>query len=213
EAKPYKEQLLAFIEELKALPEAEAALANLRLLPDVRHEDETWQIIAALGQLLKIAVAQLWLVFQSYGEVDFVEVAQRALKALEDESGNPTDLALKLDYRIQHLLVDEFQDTSPTQVKLLQRLTRGWEPGDGRTLFAVGDPMQSIYRFRKANVGLFLRVAEEGIGDLSLTKLRLWRNNRSCAPVIDWINRTFAGVFPRFDNELQGGISYRDRKS
>lgn len=209
EAKPFKDQLTAFLDDLRMQPAAEAALANIRLLPDARHEDEAWQLIATLGRLLKLAVAQLWLVFQSHGDVDFVEVSQRALKALEDEAGNPTDLALKLDYRIQHLLVDEFQDTSPTQVKLLQRLTRGWEPGDGRTLFAVGDPMQSIYRFRKANVGLFLRVAEEGIGDLSLVKLRLWRNNRSCAPVIAWINKAFAGVFPLQDSVLQGAISYR----
>jgi ATP-dependent exoDNAse (exonuclease V) beta subunit len=209
EAKPYKEQLTAFIDELRMLPGAEQALAGLRLLPDARHEDEVWQIIATLGRLLKLAAAQLWLVFQSSGEVDFVEVAQRALKALEDDAGNPTDLALKLDYRIQHLLVDEFQDTSPTQIKLLQRITRGWQPGDGRTLFLVGDPMQSIYRFRKANVGLFLRVAEEGVGDLQLVKLRLWRNNRSCPPVIDWINHAFEKVFPQQDSDIQGAIRYR----
>lgn len=209
EGKLQKDQMLEFLQGLVATSGAEAALAGIRRLPDVQQEDEAWQIIASLGRLLKVAVAQLWLVFQSRGEVDFVEIAQRALKALEDESGNPTDLALKLDYRIQHLLVDEFQDTSPTQVKLLQRLTRGWEPGDGRTLFAVGDPMQSIYRFRKANVGLFLRVAEEGLGDLNLEKLRLWRNNRSCAPVIDWINHAFGSVFPGQDSVLQGAISYR----
>src|SRR5690606_7143013 len=61
----------------------------------------------------------------------------------------------------------------------------------------------------KANVGLFLRVAEEGVGDLSLVKLRLWRNNRSCAPVIDWINHAFDNVFPGRDSVLQGAISYR----
>lgn len=209
EAKPFKEQLTAILDELRELPEAEVALAGLRLLPDVRSEDEAWQIIATLGHLLNFAAAQLWLVFQSHGEVDFVEVAQRALRALRDEDGNPTELALKLDYRIQHLLVDEFQDTSPTQVRLLEQLTSGWSPGDGRTLFAVGDPMQSIYRFRKADVGLFLHVAENGIGDIRLVRLRLWRNNRSCAPVIDWINRTFASVFPQQDNERRGAISYR----
>lgn len=209
EGKAPKDQMLEFLHNLAEISGAEEALVAIRRLPDVKHEDETWQVIATLGKLLKVAVAQLWLVFQSRGEVDFVEIAQRALKALEDESGNPTDLALKLDYRIQHLLVDEFQDTSPTQVKLLQRLTRGWEPGDGRTLFAVGDPMQSIYRFRKANVGLFLRVAEEGVGDLSLVKLRLWRNNRSCVPVIDWINQAFDSVFPGQDSVLHGAISYR----
>lgn len=207
--KLYKEQMLELLQSLASLPGVEAALGSIRNLPDTQHEDDAWQMIATLGQLLKLAVAQLWLVFQAAGEVDFVEIAQRALKALADESGNPTDLALRLDYRIQHLLVDEFQDTSPTQVKLLQQLTRGWEPGDGRTLFAVGDPMQSIYRFRKADVGLFLRVAEAGIGELGLERLRLWRNNRSCAPVIDWINNVFGDIFPAQDSMLQGAISYR----
>lgn len=208
-AKPYKQQLLDCIDALRDAPGAEAAIAHLRQLPEARHDDEAWQIVAALGRLLRVAVAQLWLVFQSHGEVDFVEIAQRALMALEDEAGNPTDLALRLDYRIRHLLVDEFQDTSPTQVRLLQRLTRGWMPDDGRTLFAVGDPMQSIYRFRKADVGLFLRVAAAGLDDLALTRLRLWRNNRSCAPLIDWINTTFAGVFPAQDSVLHGAIRYR----
>ena len=78
------------------------------------------------------------------------------------EPDAPTDLALSLDYRIRHLLIDEFQDTSLSQYELLHRLTAGWQPGDGRTLFAVGDPMQSIYRFRQAEVGLFLRAREHG---------------------------------------------------
>lgn len=210
EAKPYKEALLEILDTLRDTPGAERALARIRLLPEARHGDEAWRIIATLGDLLNIAVAQLWFVFQAHGEVDFVEIAQRALSALEDEAGNPTDLALKLDYRIQHLLVDEFQDTSPTQVKLLRCLTGGWMQGDGRTLFLVGDPMQSIYRFRKANVGLFLRVAEEGIGSLRLKSLRLWRNNRSCPPVVAWVNEVFSKVFPEADSVRQGAIAYRE---
>ena len=61
------------------------------------------------------------------------------------------------------MLVDEFQDTSEAQVKLLESLTAGWQPGDGRTLFLVGDPMQSIYRFRNAEVGLFLDIRDHGL--------------------------------------------------
>jgi ATP-dependent exoDNAse (exonuclease V) beta subunit len=59
--------------------------------------------------------------------VDFSEVAQAALRALGDPEA-PTDLALALDYRIRHLLIDEFQDTSISQYDLVTKLTTGWEP-------------------------------------------------------------------------------------
>lgn len=210
ESRPFKAIMAEVLAALQDVPGAENALARLCQLPQARHSDEIWQVIDALAQLLNIAVGQLWVVFQEHGEVDFVEVASRALQALEDESGAPTDLALKLDYRICHLLVDEFQDTSPTQIKLLENLTRGWMQGDDRTLFAVGDPMQSIYRFRKANVGLFLDVAEYGIGDVRLQKLRLCRNNRSCPPVVSWVNQAFRQIFPRDDSVSRGAIAYRE---
>ena len=164
DSEPFKKSLQQALAELAAAPGAElveVAVARIRRLPEPRYSAEEWRIVDALASLLKLAAATLWTVFNEAGEADFVEVAQRALLALGSEE-SPSDLALVLDYRISHLLVDEFQDTSPTQVQLLERLTAGWQPDDGRTLFAVGDPMQSIYRFRKADVGLFLRVAGMG---------------------------------------------------
>jgi ATP-dependent helicase/nuclease subunit A len=204
EGKAYKQVLLDVI---AAIPDAQP-LARLRELPDLRNHDEEWRIVGNLARLLHLGVAHLTNVFQEAGEVDFVEISSRALQALEDETG-PTELAMRLDYRIQHLLVDEFQDTSPAQVALLERLTLGWEPDDGRTIFCVGDPMQSIYRFRKADVGLFLHVAEFGIGHLALARLHLTRNNRSCPAVVDWVNDCFARVFPQHDSVTRGAISYR----
>jgi len=204
EGKAYKQALL----DSMSLITDVSAIARVRSLPSLTETQNDWQIIEALSTLLKLAAAHLITVFQESGEVDFVEVSQRALTALGDAT-NPTDLALRLDYRIQHLLVDEFQDTSPSQVALLERLTMGWQPGDGRTIFCVGDPMQSIYRFRKADVGLFLEVARHGIGDLLLERLQLTRNNRSCPVVIDWINSTFPAVFPAHDSVTRGAIHYR----
>lgn len=209
EAKPHKEALQEIIETMRQTRGAEEAIARLRMLPSPKQDTTTWQMIATLAQLLHIAVGELWLVFQANGEVDFVEISHRSLLALEDTAGNATDLALQLDYRIQHLLVDEFQDTSPSQIKLIQALTRGWQKDDGRTLFCVGDPMQSIYRFRKANVGLFLRVAQQGIGNIKLKSLKLWRNNRSTPPVVEWVNTAFATVFPAQDSITRGAIQYR----
>jgi ATP-dependent exoDNAse (exonuclease V) beta subunit len=205
EGRAQKSALMEFIHAVEDVP----ALYRVKSLPDLSNENASWQIITTLSKLLTLAVAELWLVFQRAGEVDFVEIAQRATHALSDHLGEPTELALKLDYQIQHLLVDEFQDTSPSQVALIEQLTLGWQFDDGRTLFAVGDPMQSIYRFRKANVGLFIDAAVNGIGNIYLERLQLYRNNRSCPAIIDWINQTFAPIFPMQDEVTQGAIHYR----
>ena len=206
--KEFKVQKDAMLAALAGLTdEAVAALVRLRQLPTPEHDND--EIVRALARLMKLAAAELWLVFREAGEVDFGELAARAITALGDEM-DPTELGLRLDWRIRHLLVDEFQDTSPTQIELLERLTAGWQPGDGRTLFCVGDPMQSIYRFRKAEVGLFLHAKARGIGGLRLEALRLSRNNRACRPVVEWINDGFPQIFPTQDDALRGEIGYRD---
>ena len=204
EGKAHKQTLVEIIAAINNT----AALQAIRSLP-YSDGQNNWDMIIALSKLLNLAVAQLWLVFQQAGEVDFVEIAQRATQALMDDSETPTDLALKLDYQIRHLLVDEFQDTSPSQIHLLEQLTKGWQAGDGRTLFCVGDPMQSIYRFRKANVSLFLNTATRGIGDIKLQRLQLYRNNRATPQIVGWLNQTFAPLFAAFDNESQGAVKYR----
>ena len=98
---------------------------------------------------------QLKLVFRDSGQVDHNEVAAVARQALTD-MGEPTDLSLRQTLRVHHLLVDEYQDISPEQKALIEALMIGWEEGDARSLFLVGDPMQSIYLFRDSEVGLFL---------------------------------------------------------
>ena len=116
---------------------------------------------------------------------------------------------MRLDYRIRHILVDEFQDTSSLQIGLLERLTAGWEAGDGRTLFVVGDAMQSIYGFRKANVSLFIRTRELGIGGVGLTALDLSTNFRSAPAIVEWVNNSFASIFPNRDDRTRGQVCYR----
>jgi ATP-dependent exoDNAse (exonuclease V) beta subunit len=204
EGKTYKE---AYFELINGLDNSQV-IAGVLDLPALAQIAENEVVIKALTKLLILAERHLWIVFQSAGEVDFVAIAQSAQLALENEQG-ATDLALKLDYKITHLLIDEFQDTSPVQTRLIEKLIEGWQPDDGRTLFCVGDPMQSIYRFRKADVSLFLQASEFGIGHLPLTRLQLSRNNRSHPAVVNWINRAFKQIFPAQDNINQGAISYR----
>lgn len=206
-AQPWKERALALFTALEQAPDMRMALAGMRLLPPVQYSDSQWQVLGAILRLLPQAVAQLKLVFQSRRQVDFTEVAQSALLALGSEEA-PTDLALALDYRIQHLLIDEFQDTSISQYELVARLTTGWMPDDGRTVFAVGDPMQSIYRFREAEVGLFLRTRAEGIAGVELHPISLSSNFRSQAGIVEWVNAAFARVLPAAENMISGAVPY-----
>lgn len=187
----------------------------VRGLPNPQFDDAQWQMVEALTQVLPLALAQLRLVFTRAGEVDFTEVLLRSKDALIEDDDAPTDLALKLDHRIAHILVDEFQDTSSSQEELVRALTRGWNagPDEGRTLFLVGDPMQSIYRFRKADVGLFVKAAESGIGDVALGSLKLSVNFRSVPAIIEWVNQTFRTIMPDEADPLEGAVPLEDSEA
>jgi ATP-dependent helicase/nuclease subunit A len=196
--------------EAQALSENEPlreALAALLCMPPERYSDEQWEILAAIVEVLPIAAAQLKVVFAERCETDFTEIAQGAVRALGTPEA-PTDLLLALDTRIRHILVDEFQDTSVSQWELLERLSAGWERGDGRTLFLVGDPMQSIYRFREAQVTLFLDAWTRGLGTLELERLALSTNFRSQPGLVDWFNASFPRILPIVADRGSGAVPY-----
>jgi ATP-dependent helicase/nuclease subunit A len=205
--KAMKTSMLLFLEEIAGYPIFLEELKKLRQTPHLHYDEDQWSILQDLLQLLPIAVAQLRLVFQEFGQVDFIEISQAALKALGSQE-EPTDLGLTLDYKIQHILVDEFQDTSITQFRLLEQLIAGWQPQDGRTLFLVGDPMQSIYSFRAAEVGLFLRAKQQGIGQIQLENIVLSENFRSTKLLIDWINKSMSSIFPTLEDISAGAVTY-----
>ena len=206
-AQSWKERALSLFDVLDGGGDVRIALANMRHLPPAHYSDSQWQVLGAILRLLPIAVGQLKLVFQARRQVDFTEVAQSALFALGSDDA-PTDLTLALDHRIHHLLIDEFQDTSISQFELVARLTAGWLPDDGRTVFAVGDPMQSIYRFREAEVGLFLRARAEGIAGVELHPIALSSNFRSQSGIVGWVNAAFARVLPAAENIASGAVPY-----
>ncbi|MDA3895982.1 MAG: UvrD-helicase domain-containing protein [Desulfobacteraceae bacterium] len=202
-----KDTIVDYLNRLEGEDAVAEALNRVRMLPDPAYTDDQWAIMQALFEMLIVAVGHLKLVFQAAGEVDFSEIGLRASRAL-GEPENPTDLSLSLDYRISHILMDEFQDTSFTQYELVERLTGGWMPGDGRTVFAVGDPMQSIYAFREAEVGLFLNAWENGLSQVELTPLTLSVNFRSQKGIIDWVNDSFFKVMPGNVDITTGRVSY-----
>ncbi len=202
-----KDALRGVIERLSGLAGLREALVELAALPAVALGAADSAAIEALSRVLRAAAVHLQAQFAITGRVDHTYVAGAAREALSD-GGAPTDLALRTGLKLRHILVDEFQDTSLAQFGLIEMLTAGWEEGDGRTLFVVGDPMQSIYQFREAEVGLFLRARDQGIGEVRLEPLRLTRNFRSVPQLIQWINDAFEALFPVSDDLRASAVSF-----
>ena len=203
-----RERLRALLDGLQDRAPLRSALRRVGSLPAARYTERQWESLAALRIVLVRLAAELKLAFAERRAVDFVELALAAQRALGHVDA-PSDLLLALDRRIQHLLVDEFQDTSQSQRRLLELLTAGWQPDDGRTLFLVGDPMQSIYRFRDADMSLFLLAKQRGIGSVRLTSVALERNFRSAPAIVAWVNAAFARVFPAEDHIATGRAAFR----
>jgi ATP-dependent exoDNAse (exonuclease V) beta subunit len=206
----FKTDFLELLDKYRDNQELLDIFNTILTLPSPSYEDEAWESLESLMRILIRSVQEWKLVMAESGESDYGEVAERAIQSLGSEFA-PSELALRLDYRIQHLLVDEFQDTSFTQVKLLERLTAGWSDGDGRSLFLVGDPMQSIYGFRKAEVSLFISAWQGTLFDhIRLVPLRLSVNFRSTRPIVDWVNRSFPLVMPAASDPVMGAVSYTE---
>jgi len=206
-----KEEIKQLLDMLADLPALADSLHELRTLPTSAVMDERqWQVLKSLFILLILANSHLQRLFGRQGEADFAEIALRAMEALGASHTAPGDLLMRLDYSIHHILIDEFQDTSLLQMRLLQCLTAGWQEGDGRhrSLFMVGDPMQSIYRFRKAEVGLFLGAARNEAGLPAVEALQLDRNFRSSPTIVNWVNRAFQSIFPDRQEVISGAVAY-----
>ena len=192
---------------LGELNDLDVLLDDVNKLPKEEISDEDWEVMGSIVKVLPYAVAKLLTEFRKQGRVDYIELAQQASCALGTHE-SPTDLSLVLDYRFKHILVDEFQDTSLSQRQLLESLTAGWEQGDGKTLFLVGDPMQSIYRFREAEVGIYLDVRKNGLQSVKPTSLTLYQNFRSNENLVNWYNSTFCEVFPQKEESSLGQVLY-----
>ena len=210
--KPLKARWQAWVASLQERAAHAPLLRTLLNLPDPGVDATERQALAGLARVLLRAAAELQLVFRDNGQVDHNEVAAVARLALCD-MGEPTELSLRQSLRVHHLLVDEFQDISPEQKDLIEALMMGWEQEEGRSIFLVGDPMQSIYLFRDSEVGLFLEARSGGIGGRELCSLQLTRNFRSVTPLVEWVNLAFRDIFPASEDVRSSAVPYLDAQA
>jgi ATP-dependent helicase/nuclease subunit A len=146
DAKRRHEQALA-----AASPEVKAAIAAFDADLDVL-------LARGLERMLVLTIAQFNRLLEEHALLDFAGMLDRAVMLLERQEEFSRS-RLKLQSRYHHLLVDEFQDTSRRQWRLIELLIDAWAEGEGTadaptSIFVVGDRKQSIYRFRHAEVTL-----------------------------------------------------------
>ena len=181
-------------------PDVRAVQAKIKELGEQRTEIGGAVINAALRQVVSFLAHRTALHAaerRHAGELEFHDLLVLARAVLRDNENGPAVRA-RLRDRYERLLIDEFQDTDPIQVEIAALLAApadeesgvGWEHLEvtpGRVFF-VGDPKQSIYRFRRADIATFLAARDR----FSNEPVRLTSNFRSTEPVLAWINHVFA---------------------
>jgi ATP-dependent helicase/nuclease subunit A len=189
-----REAVFASWEQLKAAIEEFAREADADLAAHLR--DELWDVVGLYQEEKKRA-----------GQLDFMDLLLYARDLLRNDQARG-----ELQSAYERIFVDEFQDTDPLQAEILLLLAandsaeRDWRkaaPAAGK-LYVVGDPKQSIYRFRRADARLFRRLCRDlrdgGVGAEELT-----RSTRSTATIQGFVNAAFETTIPDY-LPLEGGV-------
>ena len=179
------------------------------------------------ADLAALLQQELWATVDAYealktraGCLDFLDLLLRTRNLVRDRA----DVRAELQRRFTHIFVDEFQDTDPLQAEILLLLAasdpavanwRDVTPAPGK-LFVVGDPKQSIYRFRRADVGIYQEV-KTLLGARGVAVLELTSSFRAVPSVQRLVNAGFAPRMVENHATLQSGYvpltSYRAERA
>ena len=164
------------------------ALENALLLEKDQADMRATQSLAELIEPLFATYTELK---AERGLCDFDDLEDTALTMLMDDAQRAY-MQQKLDSRVKHLLVDEFQDTNPVQWNILKLWLADYSAQDKPTVFLVGDPKQSIYRFRRAEARLFNHAREWLLANFNAESLHSNSTRRCSQAVVDVVNAAFA---------------------
>ena len=167
---------------------------RLRLATAALREQANYRFNAAALRCGEALLAEYQALKRERQTIDYGDIEWHVAELLRSRD-HAAYLLCKLDTRYRHILIDEFQDTNPLQWQILRHWFDAAAEADSRPgVFVVGDPKQSIYRFRRAEARLFA-LAQEHLA-AHFGALRLAQNeSRRCAPaVIEAVNRVFSGL-------------------
>jgi len=179
-----------FGDKLEGIDDIRAGQELVRRCAEAQAQHAAWLHHQRMARLVRVLVAEYAALKRERGWVDMNDV-ERAAQAMLSDPVLAGWVQQRLDARVRHLLVDEFQDTNPLQWQALQAWLSGYVgagAGDAPSVFLVGDPKQSIYRFRRAEPQVFRaaqRFVVEGLGG---DRLACDHTRRNAPAVIDAVN-------------------------
>ena len=188
----------------EALKKAAAKLAkdfNTPSAPLLRDISAAAPAMKALLELVMAFDREYMRRKQRRSLIDFADAEHLAAQLLTEEDGSPSPFALELSRRYTEVMVDEYQDVSRVQEDIVYAVS-----GGGRRLFMVGDVKQSIYRFRLAEPGIFLR-KYDAFGDAPQPegkprRIFLRESFRSRPEIVAAVNSVFGTLMSRSLGEL-----------
>lgn len=177
------------------MEQMEQGVASLHLLHTAVQQQHAWLYHQRVLRLVRVLFQTFRSVKQQHGWVDMSDMEYAACRLLSDSEMSAW-VQQRLDAQLRYLLIDEFQDTSPLQWHAVRPWLEGYTGAGGDVaVFIVGDPKQSIYRFRRAEPGVFRQAKEfvqQGLGG----RLLSCDHTRRCAQsVVAGINRVMPPVY------------------
>jgi ATP-dependent helicase/nuclease subunit A len=182
-------------QHLKKYPAAQEAECELAALCAASHQHEAWLYQQRMARLTRVLVAQYAALKRERSWVDMPDV-ERAAQILLSDNVLSGWVQERLDTQVKHLLIDEFQDTNPLQWQALMSWLGAYAGAGGHvpSVFIVGDPKQSIYRFRRAEPQVFLAAQEFVAQGLGGDLLSCDHTRRNATGVIETVNAVMANA-------------------
>jgi ATP-dependent helicase/nuclease subunit A len=198
-----KDEPRKFSEKLVGLPVVQAAQEIVIAYVAAQVQQSAWQHQQRMARLTRVLLAEYGGVKRERGWIDMNDVEQAAQILLSDPILSGW-VQQRLDAQVRHLLVDEFQDTNPLQWQALQAWLSGYVGAGGSApgVFLVGDPKQSIYRFRRAEPQVFIAAQQFVVEGLDGDRLACDHTRRNAPAVIAAVNAVIGRA--QAANEYEG---------
>ncbi|RYF44001.1 MAG: DNA helicase UvrD [Comamonadaceae bacterium] len=201
--------LVKFVPALEAEPELQA-------LCMARAQHEAWLHHQRTTRLARLLIEQFAALKRERGWIDMNDVERAALVMLSDDALSGW-VQQRLDARVRHLLIDEFQDTNPLQWQALHNWLGSYAGAGGQapSVFIVGDPKQSIYRFRRAEPQVFHAAKAFVVEGLEGDVLSCDHTHRNAPAVMEVVNQVmgaaqevgqYEGFRPHTTQSLEAGV-------